>query len=56
MAEEIKLPECICLKCGYKWIPRVSDPRMCPNPDCRTMRWDLPRKDKGNGDTEVFNA
>lgn len=56
MAEEIKLPECTCLKCGYKWIPRVSDPRMCPNPDCRTMRWDLPRKDKSNGGKEVVNG
>ena len=54
MAEDIKLPECVCLKCGYKWIPRVKDPRMCP--DCRTLRWDEPLKIKGNGSKGEVNA
>lgn len=53
MAEEIKLPECTCQKCGYKWTPRVSDPRMCPNPECRTMRWDTPRKGEANETTKT---
>ena len=47
MAEKIDIPVCECLKCGWKWQPRVSEPRMCPN--CRTLRWDEPKKDNGDG-------
>ena len=45
MADEIKLPVCTCLKCGWVWTPRKDDPRMCPNPKCRTLRWDEPNKE-----------
>jgi len=34
----IKLQKVKCLKCGYMWAPRVSDPRSCPK--CRSTRWD----------------
>ena len=30
-----------CLKCGHGWIPRVPDPRVCPNPKCHSIRWDV---------------
>jgi hypothetical protein len=55
MTEDIKLPECICLRCNWHWTPRIPHPRICPNPECRSIYWDLPRKEKGNGDKEVSN-
>ncbi len=43
-----------CLRCDYKWIPRVDmkqlkgkiidKPRICPN--CKSPYWDLPKKNK----------
>lgn len=47
-----------CLRCGHKWIPRVSleelegklkvesKPRICPS--CKTPYWDRKRKNKEN--------
>jgi len=26
-----------CKKCGYEWIPRVENPKKCPN--CQTRDW-----------------
>lgn len=49
MTEAIKLPECLCLRCGWKWNPRITHPRICPNPECRSIYWDRPRREKGNG-------
>lgn len=34
----VKVTKVKCLRCGYEWIPRISDPRQCPK--CRSMRWD----------------
>ena len=44
----------LCLRCGHKWIPRVSmeelegeikeKPRICPN--CKSAYWDLEKKKK----------
>jgi len=56
MAEERTLPECICLRCNWKWIPRIPDPKICPNPKCHSVYWDIPRKEKGNGGKEVSNG
>ena len=56
MPNEITLPQCICLRCGYKWTPRIPNPRQCPNPECRSIYWDVPRREKGNGDKGVENG
>ena len=40
-----------CERCGWKWVPngkyKSGDerPRRCPNPECRSAYWDIPRKD-----------
>jgi len=26
-----------CLKCKHEWIPRVKDPKSCPN--CKNRKW-----------------
>ena len=26
-----------CLRCQYQWLPRVVDPRSCP--ECRSKHW-----------------
>jgi len=30
-----------CLRCGYEWKSKVSNPRCCPN--CHSYRWDKPK-------------
>ncbi len=30
-----------CLRCGYEWIPRKEDVRICP--DCKTAFFDTPK-------------
>ena len=37
--------QCECLKCGYKWTPRLDRPNKCPR--CITKYWDKPGR--GNG-------
>lgn len=27
----------ICKKCGHKWLPKVEEPRQCPN--CKSTYW-----------------
>ena len=49
---KLKLKELVCLKCGWKWRPRVADVRMCPNPKCRTAFWDTPKVLKNAADRE----
>jgi predicted Zn-ribbon and HTH transcriptional regulator len=31
------LPKLECLRCGYKWTPRVSLPAVCPS--CKRRNW-----------------
>lgn len=26
-----------CRLCGYEWVPRVTEPRACPN--CKSYKW-----------------
>ena len=33
-----------CLRCGYEWLPRVRDPKRCP--DCRSYRWATERTNR----------
>jgi len=46
---EIKLPELICQRCGWKWIPRKNEtPAVCPNPKCHSPWWNKPRKNNNH--------
>jgi len=43
----ITVAEFECERCGWKWMPRSEEkPRSCPNPKCRSIYWDKPRKNK----------
>jgi predicted Zn-ribbon and HTH transcriptional regulator len=33
-----------CLRCGWEWVPRLEDPRLCPH--CKTAYWDVPKGEK----------
>jgi len=38
--KELILPKLKCKKCGKIWVPRIKDPKLCPNPKCHSLRWD----------------
>ena len=31
-----------CLRCKYRWWPRVKKPARCPH--CKSAQWDVPRR------------
>lgn len=33
-----------CLRCRYRWVPRVEEPRQCPA--CKSPRWNEPKREK----------
>lgn len=36
-----------CERCGHEWIPRGgidTEPKVCPNPACKSPYWNKPRK------------
>ena len=33
-----------CLRCGWTWVKRIDNPRVCPN--CISAYWDTPRINK----------
>jgi rubrerythrin len=34
------IPEYKCPYCGFSWSPRVSRPKVCPNPEChKKLPW-----------------
>ncbi len=35
-----------CKQCGYKWVPRVPDPKVCPG--CKRRNWDGPKREGRN--------
>jgi predicted Zn-ribbon and HTH transcriptional regulator len=38
----IEVRECLCERCGYKWLPRqIEIPINCPN--CKSAYWNRPR-------------
>jgi len=39
---KIKLPKIKCAKCGWEWVPRKTDVRMCPK--CKTAYFDDPER------------
>lgn len=42
----IKIPKLECKRCGYKWTPRKTDVRICPNPKCHSVLWDKMGEEK----------
>ena len=34
----MKVHKIKCNQCGYEWIPRIEDVRICPK--CHSLRWD----------------
>ena len=45
----MELEELTCLRCGYKWHPRIINgkakiPATCPEKKCRSPYWQTPRK------------
>ena len=47
-SEGMKLNRLKCQRCGYEWIPRIEDVRICPNKKCHSNRWDTPKEEKKN--------
>lgn len=42
----ITLPVFHCYRCGHTWVPKiknmkVSPPKVCPNPKCKSKNWNL---------------
>ncbi len=35
-----------CAVCGWHWVSAIEHPQTCPNPDCRSKRWDGREKKK----------
>lgn len=51
----VELPEKLeCLRCGWKWIPRQAEVRICPA--CKSYLFDKPRKEKKNDHENVHGA
>ena len=45
----LNLPNLECNRCGHKWVPRkVTLPKNCPNPKCKSPYWNKPRKYQTN--------
>lgn len=37
--QDVTLPRYRCVKCGREWVPRTLNPKLCPNPNCRSPHW-----------------
>lgn len=51
--KKLEVKQLICLRCSYKWYPRVIDgkakiPETCPNKDCRSPYWRTKRRTMKN--------
>ena len=51
--KELEVKQLTCLRCSYKWYPRVIDgkvkiPETCPNKDCRSPYWRTKRRTMKN--------
>lgn len=44
LKKEVHMKFLKCLRCGYKWPPRVENPKKCPG--CKSEYWNKPRKKK----------
>lgn len=38
------LPTLRCNSCHYEWIPRVPNPKVCPNKACHSPAWSSPHR------------
>jgi predicted Zn-ribbon and HTH transcriptional regulator len=47
-SKTIELPTLTCQRCGYTWTPRQKRVHRCPNSDCRSRKWNVPKADKPN--------
>jgi len=52
----LRLKKLKCKRCGWKWVPRIPDPKTCPNPKCRTPYWNVLRKWNQNSSTTPISA
>jgi predicted Zn-ribbon and HTH transcriptional regulator len=53
MAIEIKVPELICKRCGWKWVPRTKVVKVCPH--CKSPYWNTPKsrgEEEGEGSSK----
>ena len=51
--KKLEVKQLTCLRCSYKWYPRVIDgkakiPETCPNKDCRSPYWRTKRRTMEN--------
>lgn len=45
---KIKLQKVECKKCGYRWIPRKEEIRLCPK--CKSPWFDMPKSNNRQKD------
>jgi ribosomal protein L37E len=50
---EIKVTTITCKRCGYTWVPRKTDIRLCAK--CKTPYFDRERKPKNEKEGEIKN-
>lgn len=43
------VPDCECVKCGYKWFSKKGIPEKCPNTPCQTKFWKQPQDNQSGG-------
>lgn len=36
------MSEAKCRQCGCTWLPRVSEPKVCPR--CHSYKWNMPKR------------
>ena len=44
--------KCKCQKCGYEWVPRVDNPKLCPECKCRKWNKENDHTMEGCGDAK----
>ena len=45
---DITIPNLACKRCGWKWVPRKVDVRLCPN--CNSPYWDKEKEVKAENE------
>lgn len=53
ITSEFTLYTCECLRCGWKWTPRIAKPRVCPNKKCHSSYWNVPRSRTSKTKTDI---
>jgi hypothetical protein len=39
-----QVPTLHCERCGWQWVPRQAEVRMCPH--CKSLYWNVPKEEK----------